>query len=91
MLPVTSKAFMLIVSKFEKRRCLPKSSFPLLCQSNFIKRLATGAIILFPHTPSSILSAYYGHSISNVVYMPQIFNFPDYLFCNGVLQVVENG
>ena len=32
---------------------------------------------LFPHTPSSILLAYYGHGISNMVYMPQIFHFPD--------------
>ena len=32
---------------------------------------------LFPHTSSSILLAYHGHGISNMVYMPQVFHFPD--------------
>ena len=43
-LPVTSMAFMMIASRFEKSHCLLKSSVPSPWQPNLIKTLATGAI-----------------------------------------------
>ena len=76
--PRTSMAFTMIVSRFEKNHCLLKSSVLLTWEPNLIKTLATGAISkltiqtrepIFPNTPSSILFAYYGHDISNMVYV----------------------
>ena len=93
----TSMLFTMIVSRFEKSHCLLKLSIPLPWQQNLIKKLATGATSKlmiqtrepFPHTISSILLAYYRHSISNMVYTPQIFHFPESqeLFCNGVYKL----
>ena len=67
--------FTMIVSRFEKSHCLLKSSVPIPERLNLIKTLATGAICKLkiqtrePHTPSSILFTFYGHDISNMVYV----------------------
>ena len=44
-------------------------------QGNIANR--RGQESLFPYTPSSILLAYYGHGMSNMVYIPQIFHSHD--------------
>ena len=80
--------FTMIVSKFEKSHSLLKSSVPLPWQPNLIKTLPTGAISKLiiqtrepiPTPPPSIPLANYGHSISNVVNMPQVFHFPEIVF-----------
>ena len=54
-----------------------KKSLPIVLtaqpQQNIANR--SGQESLFPYTPSSILLAYYGHGMSNMVYMPQIFHY----------------
>ena len=54
------------------------SSFALITQphQNIDEQINDWQESLFPHTPSSILLAYYGHGISNMVHMPQIFHLP---------------
>ena len=77
--------FTMIVSRFGKSRCLLKSLVPLPRQPNLIKTLPKGVISKLmiqtrepiPTYTPSILEAHYGHGISNMVYMPQIFHFPD--------------
>ena len=75
----TSVAFTMIVSRFEKSHCLLKSSVPL--PSNRSNKQIHDT----DKRPSSILLAFYGHVISNMAYMPQIFHPQINYF------VVENG
>ena len=75
-------AFRMMVSRFEKSHCMPTkilSSFALTAQphQNIAKRSDTDKRDHSHTPPPSILLAYYGHGISNMVYMPQIFHFPD--------------
>ena len=75
-------AFKMIVSRFEKSHCPLKSSVPLPWQPNHKKTLPTGAISELmiqtrepiPTYLSSILLAYYGHGISDMVFTPQVFH-----------------
>ena len=76
---------MMIVSRFEKKSLPTKilSSFALLAQphQNIANRVISKLLIQtrgpIPTYILLNLLAYYGHSISNMVYMPQVFHFPD--------------
>ena len=76
-LPGTSMAFTVIVSRFKKSHSLLKFLVPLPWQPNLIKTLATRAISKLmiqtkepiPTYTSSVLFTYYGHDISNMVYV----------------------
>ena len=62
-----------------------KKSLPIIILCSFVLTAQPqgnianrrGQESLFPYTPFSILLAYYGHGMSNMVYMPQIFHSPD--------------
>ena len=70
---------------YEKSLCLLKFLAPLPWQPNLIKTLVTGAISKLmiqtskPIPTYTLLNpvTYFEHGILNVVYMPQIFHFPD--------------
>ena len=79
-----SMAFTMIVSWFEKSHCLRKSLAPSPRWPNLIKTLPIGTISKLmiqsrEPIPTYILLnllAYYGHGISNMVYMLRTFHFP---------------
>ena len=83
-LPGKSMALRMMVSRFEKSHRMSAkilSSFALTAQphQNIVNRSDTDKRA-YSHPsppPPSILLAYYGHGISNMMYMPQIFHFPD--------------